>query len=184
MTCGVVLFGVCGCGKTTLGQALAKRLRWVFIDADDFHPMNNRERLQKGLALTDADREPWLRTVHDKLRTQFREERSFVLACSALRRCYREILQGNPPLPLHWVYLHASREILAERLAHRQHAFMSPALLDSQLATLEVIHPPRSYVTVSVEGNFAECMERLLGNLLPPAEEKSMQCRTLSAARS
>ncbi len=122
--------GVSGSGKTTVGQSLAVALDLRFSDADDLHPQANLDKMAHGIPLTDADREPWLDAVGDAL-----ADGPVVVACSALRRVYRDRLRAADP-DLRLVYLHGTRELLAERMGHRDH-FMPVALLDSQLATLE-----------------------------------------------
>jgi gluconokinase len=126
----VVVMGVSGSGKTTVGTALAERLGVPFVDGDDLHPATNVEKMAAGEPLTDADREPWLDAVGAVLAGA-----PVVVACSALRRVYRERLRRAAP-GLRFVHLHGTRALLAERMGHRTH-FMPPSLLDSQLATLE-----------------------------------------------
>jgi carbohydrate kinase (thermoresistant glucokinase family) len=125
--------GVCGSGKTTIGKALADSLDIVFFDADDFHPGANREKMSQGIPLDDNDRMPWLTAIADTIRVT----PAFVLACSALKESYRSILrQACPELKI--ILLHGSPEQLTERLQARKNHFMPPALLASQLATLEI----------------------------------------------
>jgi gluconokinase len=126
----VVVMGVSGSGKTTVGERLAAALGMRFADADDLHPVANFDKMARGVPLTDADRAPWLDAVADSL-----AQGPVVMACSALRRTYRDRLRAAAP-DLRLVYLHGSRELLAERMGHRDH-FMPVALLDSQLETLE-----------------------------------------------
>jgi gluconokinase len=126
----VVVMGVSGSGKTTVGIALAAALDVRFMDADDLHPPSNLEKMAGGAPLTDADRWPWLDAVGAVLTSG-----PVVVACSALRRTYRDHLRSAAPA-LRLVHLHGSRQLLAERMGHRDH-FMPVALLDSQLETLE-----------------------------------------------
>jgi gluconokinase len=126
----VVVMGVSGSGKTTVGMSLAARLGLRFSDADDLHPPSNLAKLSAGIPLTDDDRWPWLDAVGGVL-----ADGEVVVACSALRRTYRDRLRVAAP-DLRLVSLHGSRSLLAERMGHRDH-FMPVALLDSQLATLE-----------------------------------------------
>lgn len=127
--------GVSGSGKTSVGEALAQKLRCPFTDADSFHPPANRAKMAAGIPLTDQDRLPWLRAVGDAIRNAIIGGRDHVFACSALKADYRRILDPRGECKL--VYLQGSREILAERLAGRQGHFFDPALLQSQLDTLE-----------------------------------------------
>ncbi len=135
----VVLMGVSGSGKTTIGTLLAERAGAVFADADDYHPLANKEKMAAGHPLNDEDRQPWLEALNRLLKGWFAEGKSGVLACSALKASYRETLQaGMPNGAVSFVVLEASKELLAARLAERKHEFMSAKLLESQLATLEM----------------------------------------------
>ena len=134
----VVLMGVSGSGKTTIGTLLAERAGAVFADADDYHPLANKEKMAAGHPLNDDDRQPWLETLNGVLRGWFESGKSGVLACSALKAKYRETLESHLPAgAVKFVLLDGSKELIAERLAHRNHEYMNPKLLDSQLATLE-----------------------------------------------
>lgn len=131
----VVLMGVCGCGKTTVGRALAAEMGWRFLDADDFHPEANVARMRAGVPLTDADRWPWLdRLAAESAAINARGEHA-VLACSALRQAYRERLARGGDV--RFVYLKGDRATIAPRLGARAGHYMPASLLDSQLATLE-----------------------------------------------
>ncbi|WP_353071169.1 gluconokinase [Tunturiibacter gelidoferens] len=135
----VVLMGVSGSGKTTIGTLLAERLGAVFADGDNYHPLANREKMAAGHPLDDRDRQPWLEALNRLLRNWLAEGKSGVMACSALKARYRATLQaGMPKGAVSFVMLEASKEMLAARLAERKHEFMNPGLLDSQLATLEM----------------------------------------------
>jgi gluconokinase len=137
----VLVMGVSGSGKSTFGAALAAHQGWEFADADDYHPNANREKMARGEALNDADREPWLERLHELLeqtllgQTQQQNQNGLVLACSALKASYREILIGNLE-GVKIVSLEGSRELIAERMRNRKH-FMPVSLLENQLATLE-----------------------------------------------
>ena len=134
----VVLMGVSGSGKTTIGTRLAERMGAVFADADDYHPPANKLKMAAGHALTDEDREPWLETLNRMLCGWFEAKKSGVLACSALKEAYRTTLSaGMPAGAVVFVLLDGDKALFAERMAERHHEFMNPALLDSQLATLE-----------------------------------------------
>lgn len=132
----VVLVGVAGSGKTTVGRALAAALQVPFVDADDFHPQANRAHMAAGLPLDDAMRAPWLAAVHAHLVAAVAAGQGFVLACSALRQRYRDTLAADLP-PLRWVHLAVDAATLAARLAAREHHFFPAALLPSQLANFE-----------------------------------------------
>jgi len=132
--------GVCGSGKSTVGAALAQQLNATFLEGDEFHPPANVARMAAGTALTDADRQGWLRTLSDRLGAAQREGRAVVLSCSALRRSYRDTLRSQAP-DLALVYLAGMPQVLGERMAGRKGHYMPPSLLASQLATLE---PPQA----------------------------------------
>lgn len=134
----VVLMGVSGSGKTTIGMALAKRTGVVFADADDYHSEANKAKMHAGVPLTDEDREPWLETLHGLIAGWVAAGMGGVLACSALKESYRATLSaGMPEESVRFVLLDAPKELIAERLTARQGTYMNPALLDSQIQTLE-----------------------------------------------
>lgn len=132
----LVLMGVSGCGKTTVAQRLAERLRWAYEEGDALHPPANVAKMAAGHALDDADRAPWLAKVADWVDAQLDAGQSGVITCSALKRSYRALIDRRGK-GVEFVYLHGSRELIASRLATRQGHFMPPDLLDSQFATLE-----------------------------------------------
>jgi len=131
----ILIMGVTGAGKTTVGALLAKKLSWAFLDADDFHSPENRRKMHLGIPLTDAERLPWLTAIHDELLRRTAAGENLVLACSALRQSYRELLSANLQVAL--VYLHGTPEELHRNLAARAHHFAGENLVPSQLATLE-----------------------------------------------
>ncbi|WP_164017786.1 gluconokinase [Pyxidicoccus trucidator] len=133
----VIVMGVSGAGKTTVGRALGKSLGWRFVDADDLHPKANVVKMAAGVPLTDEDRWPWLQVLREVVAEALERGEDLVLVCSALKSSYRALLEVDPSR-MRWVYLDAPREVLARRLSQRHGHFMPPSLLDSQLATLEV----------------------------------------------
>ncbi|HVZ12895.1 MAG TPA: gluconokinase [Bauldia sp.] len=145
----IVVMGVAGSGKTSVGEKLAARLGYPFRDADEFHPPANIAKMSAGTPLTDADRWPWL----DAIGTAIHDAGSagIVIACSALRRVYRERIAARAGRAVTFVFLDGSLATLRERIGHRRGHFMPPALLDSQLATLERPTPDEHAITVSVE---------------------------------
>jgi gluconokinase len=140
-----IMMGVVGSGKTTVGHLLAEQLAWEFADADDFHPPSNVERIRRGIALTDDDREPWLQALREAITRWISEGRNVVLACSALKRVYRRELEVGPEV--RFVYLKGSVDLIAERLRLRKGHFADDKILASQFADLEA---PEGAVTVDI----------------------------------
>jgi len=132
-----VIMGVSGAGKTLIGAQLARALDVAFVEGDDLHPAANVERMTAGIPLTDENRHGWLIAIAARLRDAKRAGVGLVVACSALKRRYRELLRSVGAGDVRFVYLKGDRALLAERMAQRPGHFMPPALLDSQLATLE-----------------------------------------------
>jgi len=153
----VVVMGVSGSGKTTIGTALAEQLGWSFLDGDDWHPPENVAKMSAGTPLTDEDRWPWLDRLNAELRARETRGESAVLACSALKQAYRDRLsRGLADWKL--VFLHASFEVLRARMAERKHRYMPASLLQSQFATLE---PPADAIRIDVAEPFERCVERI-----------------------
>ena len=141
----VIIMGIVGAGKTTVGKLLASQLGWEFADADDFHPPSNVQKIRDGIALTDEDREPWLDRLRGAIARWIAAGKSVVLACSALKRSYRaELLQG-PQVRL--VYLKGIAVLIADRLRSRHGHFAGESILASQLADLE---EPEKTITVDI----------------------------------
>jgi gluconokinase len=132
----VVVMGVTGCGKTTVGAMLAGACGWDFFDADDYHPSHNVDKMRRGEALTDEDRAPWLDRLGELLARHAAAGSSAVLACSALKQTYRERLMAHCP-GVRFAFLDGDKELIRSRLLARQGHYMNPALLDSQFAILE-----------------------------------------------
>ena len=166
----LIVAGMAGCGKTTLGALLAGRLRWQFADADTFHPEANIAKMRAGIPLTDEDRQPWLRAVEDWIDARIAEGQSAVITCSALKRAYRDdLIDGRPEVTM--VFLMVGREILDRRLLSRPGHFFPEKLLDSQFAALE---PPtadeRQVLTVLAEGDASQTAAKIIATLWPYGE--------------
>jgi gluconokinase len=156
----IVVMGVSGAGKSTIGAKLAARLQSSFIDADDYHSPENIRKMSQGNPLTDADRESWLERLHQLLLNYAAQRQSVVLACSALKQKYRDLLSEG--VPVIWVYLKGSEEQIRSHLAHRQGHFAGPALLRSQFAILE---EPREAITVSIGSDPESAVSDILAQL-------------------
>lgn len=132
----ILIMGVAGSGKTTIGQLLANSLGWQFVDADRFHSLTNIDKMSRGIALTDADRLPWLQAIQAAIADWLRTQMPTVLACSALKSEYRHFLTAQPD-QVKWVYLKGTSELIQQRLNQRQAHYMNPNLLQSQFDILE-----------------------------------------------
>jgi gluconokinase len=159
----VVVMGVSGVGKTTIGKLLAARTGWNFEDADDYHSEASRQKMAAGTPLTDADREPWLNALHERMLQYRQNSENAILACSALKQQYRELLaSGFGENEMRFAYLYAPVGLLKERMKSRHHPYMNPDLLDSQLAELEV---PSKAWPIGVAGSPQEAVEEILARL-------------------
>ena len=145
----IVVMGVSGCGKTTVGERLAQVLGWPFAEGDLLHPQANIDKMAAGIPLQDADRWPWLRAVAAGIRDRDRSGRSSLMSCSALKRSYRDLLRTGAGR-VRFLHLHGERAVLAARLAARKGHFFPAGLLDSQLATLEPLGADEDGVVVDV----------------------------------
>jgi gluconokinase len=143
----VVLMGVSGSGKTTVGKILAGQLGWTFIDADDFHPAANVEKMRRGVPLNDEDRRPWLDALRQRVDVACERGENVVLACSALKHAYQDYLERDEPDCVEYVHLRGSEELIRQRLAARKGHFMNPNLLHSQFETLE---PPGDALQIDI----------------------------------
>jgi gluconokinase len=140
----VIVMGVTGAGKTTIGHALARSLGWEFHDGDDLHTEANKRKMHRGIPLDDSDRAPWLSAIRKLILSMLAEGRDGVVACSALKQSYRDELVVDPN-SVKVVYLEGSKDLIADRLRNRSGHFMNPDLLQSQIDTLE---EPRDAIVV------------------------------------
>jgi carbohydrate kinase (thermoresistant glucokinase family) len=170
-TVSIVVMGVQGVGKTTIGTQLAERLGVPFIDGDRLHPPRNVELMASGHPLTDEDREPWLRRVGETL-AEHRATGGLVIVCSALRRRYRDALRSFDPEAF-FVELHGPMELVAERIGGRTHEYMPPALLQSQYDTLEPLAADERGLRVSIEPAPEVIVDEVLARYLSTAEGRS-----------
>ena len=146
----VVVYGVAGVGKTTVGRLLAQELGWEFYDADNFHPAANIDKMKAGIPLTDEDRRTWLERLRQLIEHCLGANENAVVACSALKRAYRDYLRVTEDV--RFVFLRASRARITEQLQQRRGHFMPATLLDSQFTDLEEPQPDEQALTVDVEG--------------------------------
>jgi gluconokinase len=158
----VIVGGVSGSGKSTVGSALAERLGVEFVDGDDLHPEANVEKMRAGTPLTDEDRAPWLRAIGDWL-----AENDGVVACSALRRAYRDLVRERAA-GVDTILLHGDPELIRARQAARGQHFMPPALMDSQFALFEPIGPDEAGTTLDVVADVATLVEQAVAALEVP----------------
>jgi gluconokinase len=156
--------GVSGSGKTTVASKLAERLRWTFEDGDLFHPKSNVEKMSAGQPLTDEDRWPWLNAIADEIERVCRAGKHAVIACSALKRTYRDVLlRGRDDVRT--VFLNGTQELIAHRLALRKDHFMPPGLLDSQFRTLEPPHLDENAIDVSIDAPVDTIVDDIVSKL-------------------
>jgi gluconokinase len=157
----LIVMGVSGSGKSTIAAALADQLGWTFEDGDRFHPASNVAKMSAGHPLTDEDRGPWLGAIADEIDRVAAAGGRVVIACSALKRAYRDILvHGRDDVRI--VYLDGSHDLIASRMAARKNHFMPPGLLDSQFATLEVPGPDENPLSVGIDAP----VEAIVGDIV------------------
>jgi gluconokinase len=159
----VIIFGVSGAGKTTIGKLLAHELRWRFIEADDFHPAANVEKMRSGRPLTDEDRWPWLERLHEEIKRSIDVGESAVLACSALKRAYRDRLRASEGVK--FVFLRGDYALVEKQLRSRRHHFMNPDLLQSQFDDLEEPESHEDVLTVQLGGTPEEILGEIKAKL-------------------
>jgi carbohydrate kinase (thermoresistant glucokinase family) len=160
----LVVMGVSGSGKSTIAAMLAHRLQWVYEDGDWLHPKSNIEKMHHGEPLNDADRWPWLYAIADWIDATRKAGKHGIVACSALKRAYREILVGDRP-DVRLVFLKGDRDLIADRIAARSDHFMPPELLDSQFEALEEPQEDERPITVSVAPHPRKIVENIIAKL-------------------
>jgi gluconokinase len=155
----LIIIGVVGAGKTTVGTLLARKLGWQFADADDFHPEANKKKISRGIPLDDDDRAPWLSALRHSILKWTGENQNVVLACSALKRSYRDELRADG---VHFVYLEGSPALIQRRLARRRGHFANGSILESQFADLE---EPSHAIVVKIDRQPDEIAEEIIARL-------------------
>ena len=168
--CALVVMGVSGSGKSTIADRLARRLAWTFEDGDRFHPARNVAKMSAGHPLTDDDRWPWLLAIADEIDRIGMTGEHAVIACSALKRAYRDVLvHGRSDVRI--VFLKGTQPLIAQRLAQRKDHFMPPGLLDSQFKTLEPPETGENPITVSIDASVETIVDDIVRQLgLDPAD--------------
>ena len=156
----IVVMGVTGSGKTTVGRLLAARFGWLFADADDFHSTANKDKMHRGIPLTDADRLPWLAAMHEQIAKWLAKKQNAVLACSALKQIYRRQLWDGPEVQ--FVYLKGSYDLIAERLRARKGHFADEHILAGQFADLE---EPSDAIVVDISASPEEIVSEICQRL-------------------
>lgn len=171
----VIVFGVSGAGKTTLGKLLARELGWRFLEADDFHPSANIEKMRSGRPLTDQDRWPWLENLRKQIKRSLAAGENAVLACSALKRAYREQLRVSAEVK--FVFLRGDYALVEKQLRRRRGHFMDPALLRSQFADLKEPGPDENALTIELGRTPEELVEEIKAKLRLASKERRLPSR-------
>jgi gluconokinase len=161
----IIVFGVSGAGKTTIARLLAKQLGWRFYEGDDFHPRANIDKMRSGRPLTDEDRWPWLERLRDQITSSLTAKENAVVACSALKRAYRERLRINENVK--FVFLRGDYRVIENTLRRRSDHFMNPALLKSQFADLEEPRPEEHVLTLELGRAPEELVNQIKTKLRP-----------------
>ena len=159
----IIIFGVSGAGKTTVGKLLARELSWRFLEADDFHPAANIEKMRSGHPLTDDDRWPWLKRLREQIERLLAAGENAVLACSALKRAYRDCLRVSDEV--RFVFLRGDYALVEKQLRNRQGHFMNAALLQSQFDDLEEPQPDEHVLTIELGRRPEEIVDRIKAKL-------------------
>jgi gluconokinase len=162
--CALVVMGVSGSGKTTVASKLAERLHWTFEDGDRFHPKSNVEKMSAGQPLTDEDRWPWLNAIADEIERVCMAGEHAVIACSALKRTYRDVLL-RARVDVRIVFLNGTQQLIAHRLSLRKDHFMPPGLLDSQFRTLQPPSLDENAIDVSIDATVDKIVDDIVSKL-------------------
>ena len=162
--CALIVMGVSGSGKSTIGERLAERLAWRYEDGDRFHPASNVAKMSAGHPLTDEDRWPWLQAIADEIDRVCKAGEHAVIACSALKRAYRDVLVHRRS-DVRVVFLNGTQELIASRLAQRKGHFMPPGLLASQFSTLEPPDGSENPITVSIDTSVEAIIDDIVRQL-------------------
>lgn len=179
MSIHVVVMGVAGCGKSTVAEAIRDRLSYEMAEGDAFHPQANINKMSAGIPLTDEDRWPWLRVINSWMAAKETINENTVVSSSALKRTYRDVLREN--VPVFFVHLTGSHELIKERLSARKGHFMPPALLPSQFAILEPLEPDEPGIEVSIEGSIEDMVNRAVQAVVEHAAAEERALTTASA---
>lgn len=175
----VVVMGVAGCGKSTVAEAIRERLGYAYAEGDDFHPQANIDKMSAGIPLTDEDRWPWLEVINKWMVAREALGENTVVSSSALKRSYREVLAKD--VPVFFVHLNGTHELIQQRLSERKGHFMPPALLPSQFAILEPLAADENGVEISIEGSVDDMVERALDALNAYAAEVAARSQEQAA---
>lgn len=159
----IVVMGVCGCGKSTVGAMLANNLGASFIDGDDLHPRANIEKMQSGTPLNDEDRKPWLERISDVFFSISRRERSCVIACSALKKKYRDEIRKSGKII--FIHLYGDKDLIMQRMSKRSGHYMKENMIDSQFATLEFPKDEEFVINISIDAPIGDIVENALNQL-------------------
>lgn len=154
----IVLMGVAGCGKTSVGETLASRIALSYLDGDDLHPQSNIDKMQSGTPLTDEDRHPWLEIIGV---TFGQSENALAIGCSALKRSYRDLIRDTSGKQVYFVHLSGTKELIGKRMAERAGHFMPTSLLDSQFNDLELLAPDENGFEVSIDQSVDEVVTEI-----------------------
>ena len=163
----IVVMGVAGSGKTTVASQLAEKLGVPFVEGDSLHPPANVKKMASGIPLTDEDRLPWLEAIGERMEVERATGHGVVVACSALKHAYRDILRANVHGKMHFLLLDGSRQLISERMKKRKGHFMPPALLDSQFATLEKPTPDEHAVILDISHQPDELVAEAAKSITP-----------------